>query len=110
MRFYASHGCYDTEQRVGGRFTVDLSYTYNGSQTIITDDVTTAVSYLDVYNIVASEMSLASATIENVASRILSRVFDEFPMIESMEITLAKVAPPLGGDIEKVSVTLQSKR
>ena len=31
---------------------------------------------------------------------------EAFPEIESVECTLAKIAPPLGGKIDRVSVTL----
>ncbi len=110
MRFYASHGCYETEQRVGGRFSVDLSYSYNAAGVIATDNIEKAVSYLDIYAITAQEMAIPSATIEHVAKRIIAKLMSEFAAIKFVEISVAKITPPLGGDIERVSVTLRSER
>lgn len=110
MRYYASHGCYDTEQRVGGRFSVDIQYTYDGTEVISSDDVTRAVSYLDVYEVVGEEMMKTSNTIEHVASRIINRLFSEFLLIETLKVTIYKITPPLGGDIDKVGVTLTAER
>ncbi len=110
MRFYASHGCYAVEQRVGGRFEVDLSYTYDVSAVLNSDMVEDAVNYLDVYALVAAQMSVTSRTVEHVAKRIMSVLFDTYGVITSIEIVLRKITPPLGGDIASVGVTLSASR
>ena len=76
----AYHGCYDLEQQVGNRFRVDMAIRTPLNDLPTTDDVTRAVNYLTVY--------------------------EAFPEIVEVECTVAKLAPPLGGKIDKVSVTL----
>lgn len=110
MSFYASHGCYDTEQKVGGRFTVEVSYVYDASEAIAGDDVTKAVSYLDVYEMVGTEMAIASHTIEHVAYRICEKMLKSFSLIKKLTISIYKITPPLGGDIQRVGVTLEQER
>ena len=44
--------------------------------------------------------------LENVAKRILDAMFAEFPNIENVKVKVSKMNPPMGGEIEKVSVTL----
>ena len=44
MQFYAHHGCYDLEQKVGTYFTVSLRLKYDATEAIKTDDVTKAVN------------------------------------------------------------------
>jgi dihydroneopterin aldolase len=70
------------------------------------DDVTQAVNYLTVYEIVERTMKRTQRTIEAAASNIIEAVKAEFPQIIEVECTVAKIAPPLGGKIDKVSVTL----
>ena len=71
-----------------------------------TDDVTRAVNYLTVYEIVERTMQRTQRTIEAAASNIIEAVKEAFPEIVEVECTVSKLAPPLGGKIDKVSVTL----
>ena len=55
MQFYAHHGCYDLEQKVGTYFTVSMRLKYDAAEAIETDDVTKAVNYLSVYETIKKE-------------------------------------------------------
>ena len=102
----AYHGCYDLEQQVGNRFRVDLAIRTPLGNLPETDDVTQAVNYLTVYEIVERTMQRTQRTIEAAASNIINAVKEAFPQIVEVQCTVAKLAPPLGGKIDKVSVTL----
>ena len=102
----AFHGCYDLEQQVGNRFRVDIVIRTPLGNLPATDDVTQAVNYLTVYEIVERTMQRTQRTIEAAASNIIEAIRAEFPQIEEVECTVSKIAPPLGGKIDKVSVTL----
>ena len=102
----AFHGCYDLEQQVGNRFRVDVVIRTPLGDLPATDDVTQAVNYLTVYEIVERTMQITQRTIEAAASNIIRAIKDEFPEIIEVECTVSKIAPPLGGKIDKVSVTL----
>lgn len=107
MRFYASHGCYETEQRVGTRFEVDLSLVYNARKAALADDINLAVSYLSVYEMVEQQMQKPSHLLENVALRILDTLGLRFEQVQSAEISITKISPPLGGDIQGVTVSVE---
>lgn len=107
MRFYSRHGCYATEQKVGTRFTVDLTIYYDAQKAAETDDVSQAVNYLELYKCVENEMNIASHILENVTYRTLNSLGQTFPAINRAEICVSKISPPLGGDIEQVSVTME---
>lgn len=104
----AYHGCYDLEQRVGNRFRVDLAIRTPLGDLPLTDDVTQAVNYLTVYGIVEQTMQRTQRTIEAAAMNIIEAVKAEFPQVASVECTVAKIAPPLGGKIDRVSVTIEA--
>ena len=102
----AFHGCYDLEQQVGNRFRVDMAIRTSLGDLPTSDDVTKAVNYLTVFEIVERTMQRTQRTIEAVAANIIEAVKESFPQIIEVECTVAKIAPPLGGKIDKVSVTL----
>ena len=102
----AFHGCYDLEQQVGNRFRVDIVIRTLLGDLPATDDVTQAVNYLTVFEIVERTMQRTQRTIEAAASNVIAAIKEAFPQIVEVECTVAKIAPPLGGKIDKVSVTL----
>jgi dihydroneopterin aldolase len=102
----AFHGCYDLEQQVGNRFRVDVVIRTPLGDLPKSDDVTQAVNYLTVYEIVERTMQRTQRTVEAAAANIIEAIRAEFPQIVEIECTVAKIAPPLGGKIDKVSVTL----
>ena len=70
------------------------------------DELLKSVNYLTVYQLVQKEMQHPSDTLENVAWRIQECLYGAFNQIVSSKIKVSKLAPPLGGKVEKVSVTL----
>ena len=107
MEFRAYHGCYDLEQIVGNRFIVELTITTELGVVADEDAVEKAVNYLTVYEIIREVMRIKCRTIERVAQNIIGAVKEQFPQIVEMECSVAKLAPPLGGKIGRVSVTLK---
>lgn len=106
MEFRAPHGCYDLEKVVGNRYHVDLLLDVEIGDAPQSDELLKSVNYLAVYEEVAEEMAKPSNILENVAWRILERIHCSFPQIVSSRVKVSKLAPPLGGKVEKVSVTL----
>ncbi len=105
MEFRSAHGCYDTEQRVGGNFVVDIVLEVEDKGASEADDVTRTVNYVEVYETVREQMAIPSRIIENAVHRILEAVSARFPQVLRAEVTLAKLAPPIGGKAARVSVT-----
>lgn len=110
MRFYAHHGCFTQERVIGTHFRVDLTFTTDTLKAEITDNIEDTVSYLDVYQVVKSEMQTPSNLLEHVARRVGVAVLKKFPSVESVAVKVSKLNPPLGGQIESVSVELSMGR
>lgn len=107
MEFHAYHGCYELEQRVGNRFEVTLSITAELGDIAAHDAVEEAVNYLHVYETVRKTMTVTQRTIERVAMNIIDALYARYPQIRHVRCTVAKLAPPLGGKIARVAVTLE---
>jgi dihydroneopterin aldolase len=107
MEFYAFHGHFAEEQIVGNRFIVDLTLTTQCTKASKSDDLNDALNYMAVYQIIKQEMQIKSHLLEHVAGRIICRLYDTYETIEKAKVKISKLNPPLGGQIQKVSVTLE---
>ncbi len=106
MEFYAFHGHFDVEKIAGNRFQVNLKIEAELSEAGKTDKLEDTLDYQKAYLIVKKEMSVPSDLLENVCQRIINRIKSEFPEALKVTVKLSKMNPPMGGQIEKVSVTM----
>ena len=110
IRVHAFHGCLKEEAIIGGDYRVDLEIFANLEQPSDSDKLSETVDYVHLNRIVKEEMAVKSHLLEHVAKRILRRVFEEIKMVESVEVAVSKLNPPIMGDVESVSVILKEKR
>ncbi|MDR2890842.1 MAG: dihydroneopterin aldolase [Alistipes sp.] len=78
-----------------------------GKNAIEADDVTGTVNYVEVYELARAEMAIPSRIIEHVAHRIAEGIKGRFPQVLRARVTVAKLAPPLGGKAARVAVTIE---
>ena len=106
MSFYAYHGVMEQEQKVGNTYTVDLELYVDLSRAVQTDNLEDTVNYAVVYEIVKKEMKIRSQLLEHVAGRIINRIKQNFSEITTVKIRLAKLNPPISGDIKEAAVVI----
>jgi dihydroneopterin aldolase len=104
MEFYAYHGHFEEEQKIGGRFTVDLVIETDIARASITDDLTDAVDYSRIYELVRIEMAKPSKLMEHLARRIVDAVYGASDQIKQVKATVSKLNPAIGGNMGKFSV------
>lgn len=107
MEFYAYHGCFEEEQKIGTWFNVDLSLEVDTSKAEETDNLEDTVNYQAVYQVVKEQMMIPSHLLENVARRILKAVQKEFLAVSYAWVKVKKMNPPLGGVMESVAVEIE---
>ena len=105
MEFFGYHGCYHEERVVGNRFMVYLKLETSSMKAAETDRVDDALNYQHAYNLLKREMEIQSSLLEHVASRILDIMFAEFSMLDRATVKVSKLNPPMGGKMDRVSVT-----
>ncbi len=107
MEFYAFHGHYGIEQKVGNRFQISIAIETDCTTAGKSDDLKDALDYQKVYQIIDQEMRIKSNLLEHLGNQILDHLYREFGnRIYSSRLKISKMNPPVGGDIEKVSVTI----
>ncbi len=107
MEFYAFHGHFEAEKIVGNRFLVNVALETDCEKAAASDNLDDALNYQIVYQLIGEEMKEPSHLLEHVAGRILDRLYGEFDSIRKAKVKISKMNPPMGGQIEKVSVTLE---
>ncbi len=110
IKIFAHHGCFEEEKVIGTNFRIDLYLETNTAGAEKSDDLEKTVNYQSVIEIVQEEMHTRSNLIEHVARRILDRLIEDFPAIASAKIKLYKLNPPVGGEVDSVSITLEENR
>lgn len=110
IRVYGHHGCLKEETAIGSEYRVDVSIEADLSKPSLSDRLSETVDYVHINRIVVEEMKVPSKLLENVAMRILKRVLEELQMVQEATVSVSKINPPIGGDVEMVTVVLTEKR
>ena len=107
MKFYAYHGILLQETIVGNYFIVNVSYSCHFIKSCLTDDLNHTINYADVYNVIKIEMQRPSNLLEHITERIFKAIKSEFPQLSYLKISVSKLNPPLGGEVQSASVTIE---
>jgi dihydroneopterin aldolase len=110
VRIYTNHGCLIEEDLIGSEYRVDLQITADLSKSAQTDELLDTVDYVSLNAIIVEEMAVRSKLLEHVAQRILNRIFKEESLVEKAEVKVAKINPPIGGDVQSVVVIMSQNR
>ena len=110
IRTYSFHGCMDEEEKIGAEFRTDIKVKTDMTQAAETDDLSYGLDYTRLNEIVMEEMKIRAKLMETVALRIINRVLKEFDIAKKIEVKVTKLNPPVGGNIEAVSVVLKKTR
>lgn len=110
IRVYAYHGCLLEEGKIGSDYRVDVKVKADLSKSTISDELKDTVDYVHLNLIVKEEMAIRAKLLEHVADRIIQRIFNELLMVVKATISVSKINPPIGGNVEKVTVTIRKKR
>lgn len=110
LTFHAYHGVYAYERDTGNNFEVDIAVETDFSLGAMRDDINGTVDYEILYRIVKEEMEKPSRLIETVAEKIVNNVLRELPAVIKVELTIAKLNPPIGGNCRRASVNIVKKR
>jgi len=106
LHFHAYHGVMPQERVTGGDFVVSIRAGYPVAKAMESDNVGDTLNYAVMYDIIKEEMLKPSCLLENVAFRIGKSIFSRIPSVESIDITLSKLNPPMSGDIGNAAVEL----
>ncbi len=97
VKCFALHGYYPEEQLIGNHFVVDLEteFTPQGFD----DELGQTVNYEDLNAIILGEMKHTQKLLETVLKNIISKVIELYPFVETVQVSMKKLNPPMPGQI-----------
>lgn len=106
MTFFAFHGVSEQERKVGNTFIIDLKIGGDFSVACKSDNIADAINYASLYEEVKQVMEIPCNLLEHLAEKICNKLKNEFIKIQSVEIKVTKINPPIEGQIESASVII----
>ena len=110
IRVYAHHGCLKEETIIGSDYRVDVVVEADLITSAKTDALSDTVDYVFLNKVVREEMAIPAKLLETVAKRIIDRIFNENLLVDLATVSVSKINPPIGGDVEMVTIELSQKR
>ncbi len=91
LRFNSRIGVYEQERKVGNEYVVDVTVSYDA------EDLSTSVSYADIYEEIKMEMHRERRLLESVALSISQRISGRWGFVDEISVRIVKTAPPING-------------
>ncbi|MCP4456594.1 MAG: dihydroneopterin aldolase [Cytophagales bacterium] len=107
MEFYARHGYYEEERKIGNKYTVDIFMTLDMEEAVAEDKLEGTVNYEKIYEIVAEVMGVDASLLEHLAGKLVKKIRQNFSEVESVRVRISKHNPPIKGLCKKATVTLE---
>ena len=102
--FFAHHGFYPEEQKLGNCFIVDIEVGFTPKNDI--NQIDNTVNYEQLYSIACEQMKHTRKLLETVAQAILNEIKTGYPDLESIQVMVKKMNPPLGYKVDYSAVTV----
>lgn len=95
MSFYAYHGFYEEEQKVGGWFNVNISLKLSFENDSDFKSLEKTVNYENIYSSIADVMAKPQQLIEGVAKDIYDAVLANNKGLKGVNVRVEKKNPPI---------------
>ena len=105
MKFYAFHGYYEFERRIGNNYIVDIDTEIHLDGDPL-DQIDETVNYEDLYKICKKYMGKKYKLLESLAYDIAQEIKTEHKKVLKVTVVLQKLNPPLGGKVDKSVVEI----
>ena len=104
LQFKSPIGCFPEEKMIHPLIQVDLLIFYDGQEAMLKDNLAYALDYQALYFEVKKILSSPTNLLEHAAYKIGNHLMQKFPSIVQMKVTIKKIKPAIGGEIESVGV------
>ena len=109
-QFFAHHGVTDDEQRLGGRYVVDVELHYDLAHSAAGDSLEDTISYADVYRTVREIVQGKSfRLVETLAETLAQTLLADYPA-EAVMVRVKKQPPPMDAIVEYAGVEITRRR
>lgn len=92
--FRAYHGLYPEERKTGNDFEVNLAVQYEPADEVVTA-ISSTINYATLAELVKKNMLQPADLLETLAMQIAADIHQEFPQVKHIDISIAKLHPPV---------------
>lgn len=110
IRLYAYHGCLEEESKIGSDYLVNLTVETDLEKSSGTDDLKDTVDYEALHALAKEEMSKSEKLLETVVFRLAKKILKQHREVSTAIVKVAKLNPPIGGNVEEVAVEIELSR
>lgn len=110
IRTFSYHGCLVEESKIGSDYRVDLTIHTDLKKSAQSDKLADTVDYVLLNQIVKEQMAIRSELLEHAAKRIIDEIFAKSATVDKIKVKVSKINPPIGGDVEAVTIQMSEKR
>ncbi|MGB0316343.1 MAG: dihydroneopterin aldolase [Flavobacteriaceae bacterium] len=110
IRLYAYHGCLEEESKIGSDYLVNLTVETDLEKSSGTDDLKDTVDYEALHALAKEEMSKREKLLETVVFRLAKKILKQHREVSTAIVKVAKLNPPIGGNVEEVAVEIELSR
>ncbi len=106
MHFYAYHGYYEQERKMGNDFYLTVKCKVDSFDSA-DDEIQDTINYEDLYRVCSEQMASTQLLLETVAANILDVIKLTWSSVSSAQVILKKATPQLGGRVKYSTITLE---
>jgi len=111
LHVFAHHGVLQEEKDNGQNFYLDIVLSADLFDASVSDNLYDTINYDEVCRVAKETMTLHTYDlIERAAGAVIDSLFEEFPMVEHIDLTLRKPEAPLCCEVEYAAVRFQRSR
>jgi dihydroneopterin aldolase len=111
LEAHGYHGVFEEERRAGQRFIVDLDWWIETDAAVRDDSLASTLCYARLSDMVVEIVTgHPCALIETLADRILTTLFDRFPEMTAIAVTVHKPDAPVGARFADLGISMSRQR
>lgn len=107
MEFYARHGYYEEERKIGNKYSVNVVLDLDFGDAALDDKLEGTVNYEKVYELVAEVMNIDAMLLEHLAGKMIKKLKESFPQVTKVQVSVSKYNPPIKGLCHRARITLE---
>lgn len=103
LRFFSFHGIHEEEQMLGNDFEVSADVTFN--TTAVITHLQQTINYVKIYEVIKQRMNTPTALLETVAQDLAALIYQADNRVNSINIHIKKIYPPIANFTGSVGVS-----
>jgi dihydroneopterin aldolase len=107
LEFFAYHGYYPEEQRIGNKYALDITINTDFIEAAVKDKLSATVNYETLYQIAAKVMQEPAKLLEHIGFKVIASVREHYPDVQKVTVRVSKFNPPIGGVCTRATITME---